>query len=278
MSKYERINYSEYVGLVGETNRPSGGIKTVQTVCVNAFIDENKKVLEIGCNTGFTSLNITRLTNAQVIGIDLVEESLKEAKRRAKSENLNRVNFIKASATDLTFEDESFDVVWLSNVLSFIEDKSKALGECLRVLKKNGFLVFVPIYYIKPIPEEIIHKVGEAIGTNINVRSKNEWIKFIKEFPIPTEIIYNKDYVYENASDDIGHYLEEVFEKDDLNILDKEEFEELKQKGKYFMELFNENLKYAGYSIFIIQKRQFKEEKELFLTAENETRKNKTRG
>ena len=40
----EKMNYSEYVGFVQETNRPSGGIKTVQTSCVNAFINNNKKV------------------------------------------------------------------------------------------------------------------------------------------------------------------------------------------------------------------------------------------
>ena len=31
------IEYSDYVGLIKETNRPSGGIKTVQKVCLNAL-------------------------------------------------------------------------------------------------------------------------------------------------------------------------------------------------------------------------------------------------
>src|SRR3989338_7184 len=278
MNDYNKINYSEYVGLVKETNRPSGGIKTVQNVCVNAFIDETKKVLEIGCNTGFTSLNISRLTNSTVIGIDLVDKSIEEAKKRAKSENMNKVDFFKASATELPFKEESFDVVWLSNVLSFIEDKPKALKECLRVLKKNGFLVLVPIYYIKNPPKEVVNKIEEAIGTKINIRSKNEWINFIRGFPVSTEIIHNEDYVYENVSNNIEEFLEDVFKKEDLEILDKEDLETLKEKGNYFMRLFNENLKYAGYSIFIIQKRGFKEEIELFLTIENETRENKIRG
>jgi len=38
------------------------------------------------------------------------------------------------------------------------------------------------------------------------------------------------------------------------------------KEGKKFMELFNENLKYASFSIFIIQKRKFKEEVELFVS------------
>lgn len=67
MKKYtaeqiKNMDYSSFVGLINERNRPSGGIKTVHTVAVNAFINKNKKVLEIGSNTGFTSVNLALLT------------------------------------------------------------------------------------------------------------------------------------------------------------------------------------------------------------------------
>ena len=58
----EELNYSEFVGLINERNRPSGGIKTIQEVVVNARIDKGSKVLEIGSNTGFISVNISLLT------------------------------------------------------------------------------------------------------------------------------------------------------------------------------------------------------------------------
>lgn len=55
MKKIKEMNYSEFVGLINERNRPSGGIKTIQEVIVNARLDEKKKILEIGSNTGFTT-------------------------------------------------------------------------------------------------------------------------------------------------------------------------------------------------------------------------------
>lgn len=38
----EKMNYSELVALVKERNRPSGRIKTIQNVAVNAFITKEK--------------------------------------------------------------------------------------------------------------------------------------------------------------------------------------------------------------------------------------------
>lgn len=262
----DKINYSEYVGIVKETNRPSGGIKTVHKVCVNAYINKNSKVLEIGCNTGFTSINIARLTNAEVTGIDLVEESIKESKRRAELEKNLKLNFEKESVTNLPYEDNTFDVLWLSNVLSFIKDKEAAIKECFRVLKNNGFLVFIPIYYLSQPDNELLDKVEEAIGTKIDVRTKKDWLNLIDKFPFYKRILYQEDFKYKDVGSKINSYLENVFDKKELKNLEKSSREKLFKKGEYFMKLFNENLKYAGYSIFIIQKLEFEEEEELFLT------------
>ncbi|MEK7153893.1 MAG: class I SAM-dependent methyltransferase, partial [Patescibacteria group bacterium] len=143
----EKMNYSQFVGLIKERNRPSGGIKTVHTVAVNAFIDNSKRMLEIGSNTGFTSINMSLLTGCEVVGIDSNEPSINEAKSYAEALGAHDVDFVTANALDLPFEDASFDVVWSSNVTSFIGDKNKAISEYLRVLKPGGILVVVPIYY-----------------------------------------------------------------------------------------------------------------------------------
>lgn len=264
----EKLNYSEYVGLVKETNRPSGGIKTVHKVCLNAFIKENDKVLEIGSNTGFTSINIARLTDADVTGIDLIEESINESKRKAELEKNLNLKFKKGSVTNLPYEDETFDVLWLSNVLSFITDKEEAIKECFRVLKNNGFLVFIPIYYLSNPPRNILEQVEKAIDAKIDVKTKKDWINLINTFPYPNRVIYQEDFIYKDVDSEINSYLKKVFNKKELKNMEKSIKEKLFKKGEYFMKLFNENLKYAGYSIFIIQKLKFQEEEELFLTKE----------
>ncbi len=263
---FKELNYSEYVGLVSETNRPSGGIVTVQKVCTNAFINNKTKVLEIGCNTGFTSMNIAQLTGASVLGVDLVEESLKSANEKTKKYGIKNVKFEKASVTSLPYKNESFDVVWLSNVLSFIDEKELALKECIRVLKKGGFLVFVPIYYKTNPPKKMIDEVSRAINSELDVFKKNDWINFVEKMPSKMEIIFEEEFEYLDVSNEIDNYLKEVFEKDSINKIVKDKIKLLKERGKYFMELFNENLKYTRFGIFILQKRNYLEERELFLS------------
>lgn len=89
-----------------------------------------------------------------------VEEARKYAERNGVSD---RARFILADTLEIPFEDGAFDIVWCSNVTSFIQDKKKAVSEYLRVLKHGGTLVVAPIYYIDQPPVELVDKVSEAI-------------------------------------------------------------------------------------------------------------------
>lgn len=263
----KNIDYSTIVGLLNERNRPSGGIKTVQEACVNAFISSNKKVLEIGSNTGFTSVNINLLTGASVTGLDINELSLEKAREYATSLG-SSVDFIKGSATNIPLDDNSFDVVWASNVTSFLKDKETAILEYFRVLKENGFLIFVPIYYKRSPSNELVDMVSKAVGAEIDVRSKEEWINLINISFNSGEIIYQSDYEYVDQVGRIESYTNNIFNESGIlnEVNDKAALQQIKDTYKNFISLFNENLKYCGYSIIILQKRKCRDQEELFLT------------
>jgi len=268
-----KLNYSDWVALIKERNRPSGGIKSVHKVAVNAFIDPSKKVLEIGCNTGFTSVNLSLLTGCRCVGIDINKDSIKEAKKYSKEQGFNkRTNFRVANALDLPFKNETFDVVWCSNVTSFINDKEKAISEYLRVLKIGGTLVVIPIYYIRKPPIKIITEVSKAIGSKIKFMEKKDWISLFNKISLKNryklELYYEKDYIYQNRSTFIREYVNYILNKKHLLKLNKEDKEIIKKRTLNFFYLFNKNLKYAGYSILLFQKRKIKDEIELFITEE----------
>ena len=57
-----------------------------------------------------------------------------------------KLAMIKQDLTNLTFEDNSFDIVFCSHVLEYIDDDIKAMREIYRVLKPAGFAILqVPI-------------------------------------------------------------------------------------------------------------------------------------
>lgn len=265
----KKMDYSQIVGLTKERNRPSGGIKTVHEVAVNAFIDSSKKMLEIGSNTGFTSVNMSLLTNCNVVGIDINKQSVKEAIKYAKQNNTSdKVKFRTATVIKLPFNKESFDVVWSSNVTSFIKNKSKAIKEYLRVLKYSGILVVVPIYYKVNPPKKVIRDVSKIIGVNIDILSKDDWINLFQKQSTDYEIelFYESNYKYINCEKEISEYVNMIMNKKHLNKIGDSFKKVLYKKYLNIMNLFNKNLKYAEYSILLFQKRKIKEEKELFLS------------
>ena len=63
------------------------------------------------------------------------------------SADINKdVAMLKEDITNISFEDNSFDVIFCSHVLEHIEDDKKAMKELRRVLKPEGFAIIqVPI-------------------------------------------------------------------------------------------------------------------------------------
>lgn len=266
----DQMDYSAFVGFIKERNRPSGGIRTVHSVIVNSFLNASRKVLEIGSNTGFTSVNLSLLTGCEVIGVDVNETSIAEAQAYAEAQGVHgRVTFLKADATKLPFEDNSFDFVWCSNVTSFISNKEEAISEYLRVLKPGGILAVVPIYYRETPPKDVVERVSEAIGTPLTIRDKESWKMLFgtaadKNAKI-LELFYEEDRAYLDVASEIEAYVD-ILLKGKFSDLTEEQKNRIRERATYFYSLFNENLKYAGYSIFLYQKRSIQDEAELFLT------------
>jgi ubiquinone/menaquinone biosynthesis C-methylase UbiE len=97
-----------------------------------------KACLDAGCGGGRNGIAMARLGAKEVIGIDVGEEGLADARRR--SQGLSNIKFLHASILDIPFEDKTFDMVWCAGVLMITADEDKALDELTRVLKRDGYL------------------------------------------------------------------------------------------------------------------------------------------
>jgi len=97
-----------------------------------------KKVLDAGCGEGFVIEYLKKNGQAQFMGLDIEADALEVAKEKNP-----QVSFQQASVYQLPFEDNSFDLVILSEVLEHLEDPSKALEEIKRVSKQYA-LISVP--------------------------------------------------------------------------------------------------------------------------------------
>jgi len=102
------------------------------------IIPKEGKVLDVGSGMGRTSKLIHELNPIlDIAAIDISEESLKKLPPYIKKK--------KASALNLPFDNNSFDLVYSVGCLHHTPDAQKGFKECSRVLKKGGGLV-VAIY------------------------------------------------------------------------------------------------------------------------------------
>ena len=251
----KNMSYNEIIGLVRETNRTPGGLKTIRQVCEKLLLNSNSKILDIGTSTGHSALEFSRLLNCEVIGIDINPMSLETAKERLKRFNLNNAKFVLDDATKMSFEDNYFDVVFAGNVTSLVSDRDAALKEYWRVLKPSGYLVAVPMYYIKKPSEKLVEDVRKAIQVNITALYKDDWKKFfVRE---EDEIFEELDYQFERCTDEeINDFCQKILQREHLKELSKESFETLSKCYYEFMHLFNENNSHMGFTIFMLRKKE----------------------
>ncbi len=95
-----------------------------------------RSVLDLGTGTGDIALYFAE-AGFLVTGIDISSEMISCAKENARQTGLS-VSFERGDAENLRFEDNSFDILTLRNILWTLPSPQKALSECKRVLRPGG--------------------------------------------------------------------------------------------------------------------------------------------
>ena len=113
-----------------------------RTRAILAYLDryvgrgKNLRVLDIGCGAGNMAHHLAHY--GQVVGVDLYAKPLEVARTRG-------LEVHEGAADDLPFDDKSFDLATLLDVVEHVPNEHGVFGECQRVLKPGGkLLVTVP--------------------------------------------------------------------------------------------------------------------------------------
>lgn len=82
-----------------------------------------RRVLDLGTGTGKAAFLIAeRFPEAEVVGVDIAEEMLADARSRAPSGLVGRVRFEAADGAKLPYDDGAFDLVSLANMIPFFDE------------------------------------------------------------------------------------------------------------------------------------------------------------
>ncbi len=103
------------------------------------YLRVGMKLLDCGCGPGTITAGLFGAVEpGQVVGLDIGLNHLRLAQAHAAAHRVEHIHFAAGNAYHLPFAADSFDAVFLHNVLSHLKNPLAALGEMQRILRPGG--------------------------------------------------------------------------------------------------------------------------------------------
>ena len=156
------------------------------------------RILDLCTGTGDVAIRFARNNQVgEIVGVDLSEEMLRLAKRKAMNGGLaKRIRFLRGDAVNLPFDDDHFDIVAIAFGLRNIGHHQRGICEMVRVLKRGGQLLILefspPGHDLSGVCYRLCLKtIIPAVGGIMSGSSRayRHLSSSIASFPGPDEII-----------------------------------------------------------------------------------------
>ena len=164
---HSSLKYLDMQAAVGITKH-NGGFEATDELLWLCHIESAREVLNVGCGIGVGSVYVARKHGCHVVGVDISEQMVAWSRQRAREERVeDRVTFQVADVLELPFEAGRFDVVFCESVLAFVDDRARAIGECVRVTKPGGYVGLNEAFWLTPPTPETLAAARDLLSADI---------------------------------------------------------------------------------------------------------------
>jgi len=207
-------------------------------------------ILDVGCGPGGPTMELARLSQGNVIGMDIHQPYLDELTKKIERAGLSdRIKAMNGSIFEMDFPEESFDIIWAEGSI-YIIGFEKGLKEWRRFIKPNGFLVVHEMTWLRPNPPQEICDYWKKFYPGISTVPENlEQISVcgyghIGHFTLPEDAWWIE--YYGPLETRILELRKKYFNQPDaLAVLDKEQQE---------IDMYKKYDKWYGSVFFVMQK------------------------
>ncbi|MFC2069993.1 class I SAM-dependent methyltransferase [Chloroflexota bacterium] len=156
---------------------------------------EGSRVLDLGCGTGRFALPMANKLSYSVTGADSFTEMLARAQEKDSEE---KVVWDCQNADELTYNDSSFDVVFMSHLLHHVDSPLKVIRDCRKILSVSG-AILIRFGAIELIRDDVEHTFfPETLVIDEprtpSVETVEKWLSDAGFSGIETEVVVQKTY------------------------------------------------------------------------------------
>ena len=148
-----------------------------------ASIKAGETVLDLGSGAGFDCFLAAQRVgkNGKVIGVDMTEEMIKQARANAEKSNYKNVEFRQGEIENIPIDDGSVDLVISNCVINLSPDKKKVFKETFRTLKPGGRIMISDLVLLKELPDFIRNSIEAYAECFVALILKDQYLGAIEE-------------------------------------------------------------------------------------------------
>ena len=211
---------------------------------------ENPSILDVGCGAGVPTLELARLSNGEVTGIDTCQPYLDILSRKVCEQGLSKkIKVMNLSMFNMPFPEESFDIIWSEGSI-FNIGFDRGLKEWRRFIKSRGFLVVEEMVWLRPEPPQEIRDY------------------FTEMYPGIRTVEENLEHIPSSLYDIIGHFslsdgswwvafydaLEQRLRKLRKKYRNNAQAVEILEREQIDVDMYKKYKRWYGSAYFILQK------------------------
>jgi len=170
----------------GDETKEDAQVRLIEEMISRGGMRPGAKVLDVGCGVGGTSIHLAKNLKASMTGITLSPVQREMAEKIAAEEGVQAsTSFHRMDGENMTFDDQSFDFVWICEVLSHFSRKDKFFSSAQRVLKPQGRIILADWFkapnlsqeqhdkYVVPIEQGMLLPELNTMGEYMRMMEKN---------------------------------------------------------------------------------------------------------
>lgn len=156
-----------------------------------AHLQGVERVLDCGTGAGHTALAMAAAGAAEVVGIDVTEQMVVQARDLGLARGLTNVRFECANAVALPYADASFDIVTNRQSCHHYADLDAAISETARILRPGGRFLLVDSVAPEDAAQDTFLNTVELLrdASHVRDRTVSQWLRLLRAHGFAPEVL-----------------------------------------------------------------------------------------